>query len=857
MPRISDLTRVNEVSDGDVFPIEQASSGRTRSVAFKTIRDDISADVAAAVSVAVAAAAAAEKAAASSDAQVLRGDLSDGATALKGADLVAYAAGETVRDAIAAGKQFQADLEDTTDPAKGAAIVGYQGGTVADKLAQIVEDALTEAEVNTAVGVAVSSHNSDPAAHPALSAFITSEANRAETARDAAFVNADLYETTAAGIAATAVGEQFQVLAASGDEYIRYRHDVGGVATVLPNGFPTPKFVRDSRLNLNDSSFLEDIKSNLFTRDYYSSILPVPGASGTVVEFTNVDGEPAVKLISRDSDGAGIVDYNFTNISSLASGKCTFGIKILSSENKGSISRFQISFISAAGSFLRTDTYNENFYGVTDGVEYFYTATVPDGTDRVRIRILAYGGAGDPRTTIFSRMMFIDGAVSAFIKPAKIEAAASRTVWMSAAGNDANPGTEASPKLTLQNCIDSLNGEGVVKVVTGEYTYAQFSINEATVKNITIDGVIKDLNSPRPLIRLGYKLSNITLESGKVYKATGASSISAVNAIWHDSVPDPTTLVPTSERHSLLRGRAHRLPCTRIKRVNEATVVAGVAAIQSATEPRCYYDNGTNTIYFSIAGGADPTGEPIYMGSGLADGTFGSLFTTGAARIGQYGELYLRNLEFRYGNVNLRPHVYWEAYNVSVLGGRINNFDYAGAGRLSLCEAMGADGGGGSGGDGFNGQEGAFSTMEYCYTHDNNDDGESTHVNCVVNGIGCISEYNGSAGFIPASGGHGTYHNCVSRKNAQNGGSNSGFDSTGSSLDVGIDTTVDCYNCLSVDEAIGFQDRTGTRLIAHQCTSVGNTSTGFACYKAIDCGYEGTGVPKGASTVAVSTTKVV
>lgn len=124
MPRISELTRVNEVSDGDVFPIEQASSGRTRSVAFKTIRDDISADVDAAVSIAVAAAAAAEQAAASSDAQVLRGDLADGATALKGADLVAYDAVETVRDAIAASKQFDADLSNTTDPTKGAAIVG-------------------------------------------------------------------------------------------------------------------------------------------------------------------------------------------------------------------------------------------------------------------------------------------------------------------------------------------------------------------------------------------------------------------------------------------------------------------------------------------------------------------------------------------------------------------------------------------------------------------------------------------------------------------------------------------------------------------------------------------------------------
>lgn len=51
----------------------------------------------------------------------------------------------------------------------------------------------------------------------------------AETARDAAFVNADVYSDTAAGLAATSIGDQFQVV--SGNEIIRYRHDSGPVAT--------------------------------------------------------------------------------------------------------------------------------------------------------------------------------------------------------------------------------------------------------------------------------------------------------------------------------------------------------------------------------------------------------------------------------------------------------------------------------------------------------------------------------------------------------------------------------------------------------------------------------------------------
>lgn len=53
--------------------------------------------------------------------------------------------------------------------------------------------------------------------------------DQANAARDAAFVNADVYADTAAGLAGTSVGDQFQVVV--GDEIIRYRHDAGPVAT--------------------------------------------------------------------------------------------------------------------------------------------------------------------------------------------------------------------------------------------------------------------------------------------------------------------------------------------------------------------------------------------------------------------------------------------------------------------------------------------------------------------------------------------------------------------------------------------------------------------------------------------------
>ena len=51
----------------------------------------------------------------------------------------------------------------------------------------------------------------------------------AESARDAAFVNADVYADTAAGLAGTTVGDQFQVV--EGAWLVRYSHGTGPVAT--------------------------------------------------------------------------------------------------------------------------------------------------------------------------------------------------------------------------------------------------------------------------------------------------------------------------------------------------------------------------------------------------------------------------------------------------------------------------------------------------------------------------------------------------------------------------------------------------------------------------------------------------
>jgi hypothetical protein len=134
--------------------------------------------------------------------------------------------------AIAAANQSATDLElrlaNSTDPSKGATLVGYQDGTVADKLAEIVSGAVTEPLVDAKIA----EHNGDAGAHPAFSAFITSEADRAEAAASMAAAFSKPFPTTTDGLDNTsgsgATNRFFSVpVAGSTTLATAYRNDAG------------------------------------------------------------------------------------------------------------------------------------------------------------------------------------------------------------------------------------------------------------------------------------------------------------------------------------------------------------------------------------------------------------------------------------------------------------------------------------------------------------------------------------------------------------------------------------------------------------------------------------------------------
>lgn len=138
------------------------------------------------------------------------------------------------------------------------------GQTIEERLNAIPDEVDA---AGTAAGK-VNEHNSEVDAHPELktaiitetTAKVTQEANRAETAADAAALNGKVFQTTADGLAAVAEGEFFSVPSTLDKEYmILYRHDAGSVATEIKR-YPSRQAVDEIREVLGEMILLENLE---------------------------------------------------------------------------------------------------------------------------------------------------------------------------------------------------------------------------------------------------------------------------------------------------------------------------------------------------------------------------------------------------------------------------------------------------------------------------------------------------------------------------------------------------------------------------------------------------------------------
>jgi len=402
--------------------------------------------------------------------------------------------------------------------------------------------------------------------------------------------------------------------------------------------------------------------------------------------------------------------------------------------------------------------------------------------------------------------------------------------YISATGSDTTgDGSVNSPFATPTKALSVMGGVGDIVVKGGTYLAQQFDVQK--IKDIKIIGVNDGLI--RPTFMYGTKLSNITNVSGKVYKAN-ITLTGQPNFIWEDGTTDPFKIVPVGEIHAGLRGRTSRLQSTQIVKTTATTRTSAIAEIESSLDPRCFYDLATSEILFSIGSGGDATTATIYVPvTGGRETLFLnrslSIYTPPATSIEILG------IDLRYGSINTRGASLKTILNdCGVLGTATNAFDLCNSVSLINCEASGAGSGITSNGDGFNIHNDCHIEHRYIYTHDNYDDGISSHENCFEMGVGAVSEYNGGGGFTPAYGAQAEYYSCLSRKNNGvtsrfNTGKNAGFEchaaNAGSGDDTSTLTSMTVSDCTSIRDKNGFLDLwylngTNSYAKAYNCTSI-------------------------------------
>lgn len=185
-------------------------------------------------------------------------------------------------NAIAAAEAAQAGAETA------------ETGAVAAQTAAESAETTASAAATTASSAATTATTASTAAQAAQSAAETAQ-TAAETARDAAFVNADVYADTAAGLAGTSIGDQFQVVV--GSEIIRYRHDSGPVATEVAR-YPSADQVSvdyDAALFASREEWLTRSRLQNTTKPK-AAVVVLLGQSNNAARGTSISG-----TVSRDA----------------------------------------------------------------------------------------------------------------------------------------------------------------------------------------------------------------------------------------------------------------------------------------------------------------------------------------------------------------------------------------------------------------------------------------------------------------------------------------------------------------------------------------------------------------------------
>lgn len=133
------------------------------------------------------------------------------------------------------------------DPSPGRPVAfDLVGADIFEATREAVESADIAADAAASSSNAASKAEGDANSAEAAANRAESDANRAEAARDAAQLSAGVFDSTAAGLAATTVGDYFNVPSAEVDEYlILYRHAAGPTAAEVKR-YPSAGMVTEA-----------------------------------------------------------------------------------------------------------------------------------------------------------------------------------------------------------------------------------------------------------------------------------------------------------------------------------------------------------------------------------------------------------------------------------------------------------------------------------------------------------------------------------------------------------------------------------------------------------------------------------
>ncbi|HWL67136.1 MAG TPA: hypothetical protein VNS22_02000 [Geminicoccus sp.] len=555
----------------------------------------------------------------------------------------------------------------------------------------------------------------------------------------------------------------------------------------------------------------------------YFDLFPEPefsGGSGSTVQISKEDGEPVLGF--SGTSGTPNRSWYVDAVGKFAPGK---PIQVTAEGHTDAATGCEVAllFRDSGGSELSGTRATARSASTTGQyVPLVATTTVPANTVQIQIRFTHWASAGATaskfrRPRLLTTTSPVDEA-QLYSLPISKPGLGHAVAHVSPTGSDSTgTGTAGNPWRTLAKALDWMGGVGEIHVRAGDMGAGQLDISK--VLDLTVIG---DATSAyeRPVFRFGTKLTGITKTAGrtKVYQAS-ISLAGPPNFLWQDGTVDTSTAVPIEEQHAGLRGRGHRLPCVRIERTTATITNDALDEIDATTEPRCFYTSGT--LYFSIQGGGNPADASIYVsnGNGLISGT--PSFWTPVR-----GTLRMVGLEVRYGGINTRGITRTYLQDCTVLGAPLNGFDLAWWSDLQDCEAAGSGSFNTDTGDGFNWHNFAVCRHRGLYTHDNHDDGMSSHENCYEMGESPIAEYNIGGGLVPAYGAHAVYTNPITRKNAVHrlsGTKLGGIEAHAAPAtgDDGVATTCEVYGGVSIGDRNGLVD--------------GKTKNGTECYlKAFD-----------------------